>query len=147
MKCFMCLKMHNTFEYMYETVSRDSIEIEDIGNCALECYNDSGDVYYLIVSTKIGYTEFIEFGPYSFMNDEQVFGTKFNFMYKHIEYDDYKIKKLIDTFITDKYKKLTQIKEVSQKYAFDKLQDIKLCIKNEMPDELSVDWSDSDDYN
>lgn len=133
--------MHSTFEYMYETVSRDSVEIEDIGNCALECFNDQGEAYYLIVNTKIGQTEIIEFGPYDATSSEQIVRTKFNFKYKRIDYDDYKVKNAIDTFITDKYKKVTQVIETSQQYVFDKLQDVKSCIKHDMSNEGPLDWS------
>ena len=139
--------MRSTFEYMYETVSRDSIEIEDIGNCALECFNDRGEVYYLIVNTKLGYTEIIEFGPYDVTDDEQIVRYKFNFSYRRMDYDDHRVESAIDTFIIDKYKKVTQVVEASQQYVFDKLQDVKSCIKHEMSNEGPIDWSCLQDDN
>ena len=133
--------MRSTFEYMYETVSRDSIEIEDIGNCALECFNDHGEVYYLIVNTKLGYTEIIEFGPYDIAAGEPIVQRKFNFNYKRMDYDDYRVESAIEAFITDKHKKVTQVVEASQQYVLDKLQDVKSCIKHEMSSEGPIDWS------
>ena len=51
------------FEYLVKIKKESSIDIENIGNCAIDVYNDLGFEWVLLVHTKEGTTEIIEFGP------------------------------------------------------------------------------------
>ena len=51
------------FEYLHQIVVGDTIDIDDIGNCAINAFNDAGEEYYLVVKTVLGWTEIFEFGP------------------------------------------------------------------------------------
>ena len=50
------------FDYMIKTVAGDSIDILDIGNCALQINNDRKEFWYLVIKTELGWTEVFEFG-------------------------------------------------------------------------------------
>lgn len=49
--------MEATYQYMQNVTYMDSINIENIGECCLACYNDLGEAYYLWVTTSLGMTK------------------------------------------------------------------------------------------
>ena len=59
------------FPYIYELVSLDSLDIEDIGNCTLKCFNDFGDAYYFNSKTSLGWVTIKQVGPLSSNDFEQ----------------------------------------------------------------------------
>ena len=40
------------FNYYYDTIAMASIDVEDIGNCAIEAHTDLGEFYYLLINIK-----------------------------------------------------------------------------------------------
>ena len=51
------------FDYFTVQTVMANIEIEDIGNCAIEANNDNGEFWYLIIRTTLGSTQIFEYGP------------------------------------------------------------------------------------
>ncbi len=90
--------MKNTYNYLRTTSYLDTIEIEDIGNCIIEAYNDDGDLFYLIIRTVLGVSRILQFGP---IQNGAV--TECACSFKQMDYDDYKIDKLIDKFVDGKF--------------------------------------------
>ena len=45
------------FDYLQRVTVDATINIEDIGNCAICAMNDSADEYYLVIQTEMGWTE------------------------------------------------------------------------------------------
>lgn len=84
------------FKYFYITEASDAIDIENLGNCFIEAYNDFGARFYLWIQTDLGFTKILEAGPYAEVN----IPTKTaNISYAQIEYSDSKITKRIETFL------------------------------------------------
>lgn len=84
------------FKYFYITEASDAIDIENLGNCFIEAYNDFGARFYLWIQTDLGFTKILEAGPYAEVN----IPTKTaNISYTQIEYSDSKITKRIETFL------------------------------------------------
>ena len=110
-----------TFEYMMRTVVDASIEIDDPGNCALRANNDSGEEFYLIVKTELGWTEMLTFGP--IIPDISQLPRSSSCNYSRIEYSEYKINSAIQKFLNNPYSKITQVMVVDKEEA-------KSCIKN-----------------
>ena len=51
------------FDYLRLTQALDTIDFPDIGNVAINALNDYGQEWYLIITTKNGWTVIKEFGP------------------------------------------------------------------------------------
>lgn len=83
-------------EYFYKTENQDSLEIDNIGQCYIVAYTDTGDQYYLSVQTEMGFTTILEFGPIS----EIEYNSKtFYINSVEFEFSRYKIEKRIHKFL------------------------------------------------
>lgn len=113
-----------TFNYMATKTYLDSIDIEDIGNVCLNAFNDRGEEYYLVISTKLGWTEIKEFGPciVDFNKTENYF----SLLYNKLEYNDSKIAKIIEKFINNEKREITQIFFIDKKDANERLNTLKI---------------------
>lgn len=98
--------MEKTFEYFKELKANDSLSVYDIGNCCLKAFNDDGQVYYLMTTTTLGFTKVYQYGPLNV--DDLNLGVYYNCSVQTIEYSEKVLFKLIDSFLNDKYKKITQ---------------------------------------
>ena len=114
------------FEYMISRVVGDTFDIDDIGNCAIEAYNDKGEMYALSISTNLGWTEILQYGPISEIEE---IPKSFSYTYKRIEYSESKIEKMIDRFLNDGYANITQVFSSTPKKLKDKLPDLKGLIR------------------
>ena len=61
-KFFIFLKH---FEYFYTQQAVGQLNIEDLGNCAIEAFNDEGSHYYLVIKTQLGQSIVMEAGPFA----------------------------------------------------------------------------------
>ncbi len=102
--------MNREFEYLTRVVVESSINIEDIGNCAIEANNDLGQFWCLIIKTELGWTEVFEVGPINLELNELL--KSCNWSYKRIEYSENNISKIIDNFLNDGRRKITQAQEI-----------------------------------
>lgn len=89
-------------EFEYKPVAQFSatVDIEDIGQCALEAMSDANTFYYLIIRTVMGETTVFEYGP--IVPDikrlpNEVISKKIT-----MEYNDTKINGMINKFIADR---------------------------------------------
>lgn len=94
------------FPYVYELKSLDSLEIEDTGNVTIKCFNDIGYVFYLKIETDLGWTTVKQFGP--IILDTFKDSYNYSYSYSRKEYNEKNIKKLIDTFLNDSKRFITQ---------------------------------------
>lgn len=94
------------FEYMCRVVVDATLEIDDIGNCCIQAFNDAGEEFYLIVKTQLGWTEVLEYGP--IIRDMKELPKSSLCAYKRFEFKADKISKIIDKFLNDGYKRITQ---------------------------------------
>lgn len=99
------------FDYMIKTVAGDSIDILDIGNCALQINNDRKEFWYLVIKTELGWTEVFEFGPVD--PDIDKLPTYCAMAYKRFEYRQSKIEDIIFNAINNASRNVTQVIEVS----------------------------------
>lgn len=111
-----------TFEYLKVEEYKDSIDIEDVGNCTVNIINDDGKEWYLSISTELGWSEIKTFGPLTV--DINTLGYSFTYTYNKIEYDSKKLFKIIDKFINDDKKVITEVIELSKDDFIQRWQDI-----------------------
>ena len=106
------------FEYFYVTTVGASVNIDNIGNFALEANDDMGQSYYLVIRTTLGSSRIFQYGP--IVTDISLLPKTCSCTFKRIEYSDSKIKKIIDNFLNNPYAKITQAKEIDIVDALDK---------------------------
>ena len=114
------------FDYLYKIQKESSIEIEDIGNCALDVFNDLGFEWLLLVRTIDGMTHIVEFGP--IVANLEYLPANVSYTYNRFEYSDSKIYKRIEKFLADGYRNITQAFEIEQKEAKEKMKNLVDCI-------------------
>jgi len=114
------------FEYLFSRTALEDIEIEAIGNCALECFTDRGEVYYIIVKTDLGMTQLYMQGPT--IADMEVLPAKVEISYDRFSYSEARIIKAIRKFIANPA--ITQVMEIDVNEALDK------CIEISIPERM-----------
>lgn len=109
------------FEYLQRVVVDADIEIDNIGDCVLEATNDLGEQFYLIIRTILGWTEILEYGPC--LPDFELLSASYNIKYSRIEFNMAKIERIIDKFLNDAKRVITQARLTT-------LEDIRDCLVN-----------------
>lgn len=115
--------MKETFEYLYTIKAEDSIEVEDVGNCCLKVLNDTGYEWFLIIDTKLGDCFIRTFGPFN-VDIENHFIHGFKFDFSKIEYRESRLCNIIDKFINDPKKFVSQVFICEPEEAYELLEKI-----------------------
>ena len=111
-----------TFEYLVKIKKESSINIENIGNCALDVFNDLGFEWVLLIRTIEGTTQIVEFGPT--LPDIEYPPAKVNYSYDRLDFSESKIINRIQKFLTDGYRGVTQAFEITQEEAKEKMKNL-----------------------
>ena len=114
--------MQASFEYMHQTVALDSLDVEDTGNCCLNVLNDRADEWYLTISTDLGWTTIIQFGPLTADMDE--LQNSFYISRNKVPYNEKLIHKTIYNFLNDDKKSITQAILINSEVAIDRLRGV-----------------------
>lgn len=112
--------MRSSFNYMYETEAQDVLDIEDIGNVCLQASNDAGQNWILWIKTSLGFTYFIEYGPFNYNRNTEYLNSNF----QRIEYSEYKIEKKIDKFLNEPRRLITQVNFIDEDEAFELIKNV-----------------------
>ena len=99
------------FEYFKQLVVGDQLEIDDIGNVCIVANDDLGRTYTLIVKTSLGQVQVWEFGPIVPDSTELLLPSVAS-LYSRFEYSDNKVTKVIDKFLNNSYRFITQARVV-----------------------------------
>ena len=85
------------FEYMQVVTVGAQLEVDDIGECAVLARDDLGQEYYLLITTRMGQTEVIEYGPC--IPDISLLPKSVTYKYSRFDYSEFRIEKVIDKFL------------------------------------------------
>ena len=96
------------FEYLQRIVVEGQLDVDNIGDCVLQGNSDVGEEYYLVIKTCLGTTEVIEYGPY--VPDLSILPPNYQVKYSRFDYNQGKLEKIIDKFLNDSKKMITQAK-------------------------------------
>lgn len=110
------------FDYLVKIKKESSINIDDIGNCAIDVYNDLGFEWLLIIHTVEGNTQIVEFGP--ILPDLDYPPAKVVYTYDRMDFAEGKIINRIQKFLNDGYRAVTQAFEISKEEAKDKMKSL-----------------------
>ena len=95
-----------TFEYLQRIVVESQLDVENIGQCVLRARNDLGEEFYLIVVTELGWSEVLEYWPIT--PDLQLLPMNYQIKYSRFEYNELKLERIIDKFLNDGKRGITQ---------------------------------------
>ena len=115
--------MKASIDYLPEESYLASVEIEDIGNVALVMFNDMGQQWYLLTTTSLGWTKTYMFGPLLPDIDTLVIKS-FSFNYSEIEYKESKLLNMIERFIQDPKKCITQVFEIQKQDVLERFKNL-----------------------
>lgn len=113
------------FEYAYSTTANGQVDIEDYGNCAIEANNLDGQFWYLIIDTKLGWTQIMEYGPI----DPKGVGLEDSCvcLYDKVEFNGKKIARRVDMFLNkgrNGFSPIEQAREISKESALSQCKSI-----------------------
>ena len=111
------------FDYLRTTTALDTIDIVDIGNCAINAMNDDAEEWFLIIDTNEGWTKIREFGP--IVVDENKLRNYFSYDCYASDFAEKKLRTRIDKFLNNPKRMITQVYEVEKAFATDRLNAIK----------------------
>lgn len=98
-------------EYMATKSYLDSIDIMDAGNTVVAGYNDDGQVWLFYTYTELGFTTWMETGP--FCVEDKTPGTGyFSYVRSVMEFKQPKIQSMIENMLNDTRKGITQAMEI-----------------------------------
>lgn len=124
------------FEYLQRVIVDAELEIDNIGDCVIQANNDLAEEFYLIIRTELGWTEVMEYGP--FVPDLLQLPYNYQITYNRFEFNQSKIERIIDKFLNNPKKIITQAKIVT-------LEDIFPNLVNPIDRVFNTDWSVSDE--
>lgn len=110
--------MQDTFEYVCVREALDTINVEDIGNVCLKAYNDWGQTWYLCINTELGDTYITQLGP---IIDDHICTGFFDFSKLKMPYSEKKLHTIIDKFLNDTKRSITQAFEITTEEFIDVL--------------------------
>ena len=117
-------------EYFYTQQATGVIDIENIGNVALSLTNDLYHEYIAIISTEFGVSEVLLCGP--FFIDIENLPQKTTLSYQRLDFNEDKLFKILDTFVNEGKKCITQVTEIdfaTAKETVFKLLNLPSCFK------------------
>ena len=112
--------MRGQFDYYKVVQAMDSIDVDDIGNCALRAFTDLGFEHILIIDTQLGTSRVFTFGPV--LPDISEFPAKVECKYERMNYAESKLNKAIQTFINQPG--ITQVEQVDREEALEDCKSI-----------------------
>lgn len=110
------------FNYVRTESFMDSIDIEDVGNCYIQAFNDEGLEWLMHVQTYLGWTKVKTFGP--FVCDTNSMNTSFSYITHELEFKEKKLYKEINEFINNPKRNITQVFLVDEDTYLEKLNNI-----------------------
>lgn len=100
------------FEYFYTQQATGSLDIEDIGNCAIQANTDNGVYFYLVIETHLGFSHIFRYGP-RILNSDSL-PKSCSCSYSCMEYNEGKLQTAIQQFLNPKFYQITQAIEIDK---------------------------------
>ena len=122
-----------TFEFNQQLMPQNLIDIENIGDFALEGINDEGNFYYLIVRTTLGITTLASCGPV--VPDVNLLPSGYCTYISRMQYKEDKVAKQINIWLNDKSKALTKASLIEIEDALDQFRDLGEYMRNYSEDQ------------
>lgn len=110
------------FEFNNQLMPQNLIEIEEIGQFAIEAWNDEGYYWYMVIRTSLGMASVATCGPV--FPDISMLPSGYCCCLNKMPYKEDKIAKTISFFLNDKGKKITEAKIITIDEAISQFRDL-----------------------
>ena len=105
------------------------IDIDNLGDVSIEATTKSGDKYYLVIRTYMGFTSIMEYGPIT--PDLNIFPRSVRCSFDRIEYSEGKIESRIDKFLNQGNRFIEEAIVIPEEEALMLCKDIVEYMKNQ----------------
>lgn len=119
--------MEVQFEFNQQLMPQNVIDVEELGQFAIEAWNDEGYYYYLIVRTLLGTASIASCGPV--IPDVEMLPSGFNMSLDKVPYKEDKLTRTVTMWLNDRSKKLTNAKTIEISEAIEQFRDLKEYLK------------------
>lgn len=89
------------FDYLYSMQPEGTLEIEDIGNCAIIATTGLCQEHILIVRTEAGQSRILQYGP-QWIDSDMPAVSEVSCTYSSFQFNQHKIQRYIDTWLNSK---------------------------------------------
>ena len=113
--------MKYTFGYSYSSLPTQQIEVEEVSDFSLVMYDSFGGEYWVNVSTELGDTKLIFYGPL-LPDIADITLNKFKLEYEKFPYQESKITKKVDSYIVKN--NIDHIEEVMKEEFLERLKEV-----------------------
>jgi hypothetical protein len=103
--------MHK-FGYNQETIFSKELDIDELGQVALEAKDSESMFYYLIIRTSLGQSSIVEYGPV--VPDIAILPDFTEIKFQRVDFNELKIKQIIKRFLMPRNKGKNKIEDVIQ---------------------------------
>jgi hypothetical protein len=103
--------MHK-FGYSSETIYARELDIDELGQVALEAKDSESMFYYLIIRTALGQSSIVEYGPV--VPDIDLLPDFTEIKFQRIEFNEVKLTKIIRSFLAPRNKGKNKIEDAIQ---------------------------------
>jgi hypothetical protein len=103
--------MHK-FGYSQETIFSKELDVDELGQVALEARDSDSMFYYLIIRTSLGQSSILEYGP--IVPDVAILPDMTEIKFQRIDFNELKIKQIIKKFLMARNKGKNKIEDVIQ---------------------------------
>jgi hypothetical protein len=103
--------MHK-FGYNQETIYSKELDIDEIGQVALEANDSDSMFYYLVIRTSLGQSSILEYGP--IVPDIAILPDITEIKFQRVDFNELKIKQIIKRFLMPRNKGKSKIEDVIQ---------------------------------
>lgn len=117
------------FDFANELKATNFIDIDNIGNFALEAINeDDGFYYYLLVKTSLGTATVTHYGP--IVPDINRLPDNYSVNFERLKFNDKKMMMWINKWLNDKNRHITAAYIIEENQFKENYKDIKEYIEN-----------------
>ena len=115
--------MKTEIEFNMQWSPQNSIDIDNIGDCAIECFNEKLEYnYYILIDTDMGMSGIYTWGPV--LEDNSMLLPDFTFNFTELEYKESKIIKNLNKYINNMNRGITHAKLISKKEALEHIPEL-----------------------
>ena len=115
------------FEFNHQLTPQNVLEVSEVGEFAIEAYNDLGYYWYLVVRTIMGTSIISTCGPV--FPDIALLPSGFSMTLEKIPYKEEKLAKNISYFLNDRKKGLTQARVIDVQDGINQFRELKDYLK------------------
>ena len=120
----------STFEFNQQLMPQSLVDIDNIGQFALEATNDEGYFWYLILVTSLGNVTVASCGPV--IPDVNLLPSGYTCSMYQMEYKEARIEKTINNWLNDRGKALTEAHLVNIEDALCEFRDLGTYLRTEV---------------